>query len=164
MAYYLSIRQACKVVALSRNAYYHQPSEPEDEKEIENKLTTLAEKHHRWGFWKLFRRFRKQHKDLLINHKRLYRIYCKLKLNLPRTGKRRLPGRIKQPLTLPQMANWYGHLTILGQSDFMSDALIDGRRFALLMDLLPVSIGSGLMTLIGKVGVSRWIFLFLPCV
>ena len=49
MTHRLSIRQACRVVGLSRNAYYHQKSEPEDEKDIETKLTALAEKHPRWG-------------------------------------------------------------------------------------------------------------------
>jgi putative transposase len=83
-------------------------SEPLDEKQIEDELTTLAQKHHRWGFWKLFHRFRKQHKELVVNHKRLYRIYCKLKLNLRRKGKKRLPERIKQPLTVPQTANMVG--------------------------------------------------------
>jgi putative transposase len=123
MVHHLSIRQACKVVGLSRNAYYHQRSEPVDEKDIEDKLTALAGKHHRWGFWKLFHRFRKQHEELSVNHKRLYRIYCKLKLNLGRKSKKRLPERIKQPLTVPQTAN------VVWSMDFMSDALIDGRRF-----------------------------------
>jgi putative transposase len=123
MAHRLSIRQACRVVALSRNAYYHQRSEPADEKDIEDTLTALAEKHHRWGFWKLFHRFRKQHEELSVNHKRLYRIYCKLKLNLRRKGKKRLPEGIKQSLTVPQTAN------VVWSMDFMSDALIDGRRF-----------------------------------
>jgi putative transposase len=123
MAHRLSIRHACRVVGVSRNAYYYQKSEPADEKKIEDKLTALAEKHHRWGFWKLFHRFRKQHIDLHVNHKRLYRIYCKLRLNLPRKGKKRLPERIKQPLTVPQIAN------LVWSMDFMSDALIDGRRF-----------------------------------
>jgi putative transposase len=123
MAQRLSIRQACRVVGLSRNAYYYQISEPADEKEIENKLTALAEKHHRWGFWKLFHRFRKQYTDLRVNHKRLYRIYGKLRLNLRRKGKKQLPERIKQPLTVPQTAN------IVWSIDFMSDALTDGRRF-----------------------------------
>jgi hypothetical protein len=39
MAHHLNIRQACRIVGLPRNAYYHQKSEPEDEKEIEDKLT-----------------------------------------------------------------------------------------------------------------------------
>jgi putative transposase len=42
---------------------------------------------------------------------------------LRRKGKRRLPERIKQPLTVPQTAN------LVWSMDFMSDALIDGIRF-----------------------------------
>jgi putative transposase len=53
----------------------------------------------------------------------LRRVYCELRLNLPRRGKKRLPARIKQPLLAADQPN-------LGWScDFMSDALWSGRRF-----------------------------------
>ncbi|WP_131326381.1 DDE-type integrase/transposase/recombinase [Comamonas thiooxydans] len=53
----------------------------------------------------------------------LWRVYCQLKLNLPRRGKKRLPQRIKQPLEAAHKPN-------LGWNcDFMSDALWSARRF-----------------------------------
>jgi len=53
----------------------------------------------------------------------LWRVYCELRLNLPRRGKKRLPSRIKQPLVAAGQPNqgW--------SCDFMSDALRSGRRF-----------------------------------
>ncbi|END3079175.1 IS3 family transposase, partial [Salmonella enterica] len=62
---------------------------------------------------------------LAWNKKRVYRIYCRLKLNLRRKGKKRLPNRNPQPLAVPINMNpcW--------SVDFMSDALMDGRRFRL---------------------------------
>jgi putative transposase len=50
-------------------------------------------------------------------------VYCSLKLNKRRKGKRRLPTRNPTPLAVPETMNecWSG--------DFMSDALWDGRRF-----------------------------------
>lgn len=53
----------------------------------------------------------------------LWRVYCELRLNLPRRGKKRLPARIKQPLEVASQPNqgW--------SCDFMSDALWSGRRF-----------------------------------
>lgn len=53
----------------------------------------------------------------------LWRVYCQLKLNLPRRGKKRLPQRIRQPLDAAHKPNpdW--------SCDFMSDALWSGRRF-----------------------------------
>jgi putative transposase len=46
-----------------------------------------------------------------------------LQLNLPRKKKKRLPDRIKQPLTVPAKANQ------MGSMDFMMDVLTDGRCF-----------------------------------
>lgn len=53
----------------------------------------------------------------------LRRVYCQLRLNLPRRGKKRLPERIKQPFQAASQPNkgW--------SCDFMSDALWSGRRF-----------------------------------
>lgn len=60
------------------------------------------------------------------NHKKIYRVYTMLKLNIRRRTKRRIPQRIKQPLVVPQGLNkaW--------SMDFMTDSLVDGRRFRLL--------------------------------
>ncbi len=44
-------------------------------------------------------------------------------LNIKRRPKKRLPARVKAPLTLPITQN------IVWSMDFMSDSLIDGRRF-----------------------------------
>lgn len=53
----------------------------------------------------------------------LWRVYCELRLNLPRRGKKRLPARIKRPLHAAGQPNqgW--------SCDFMADALWSGRRF-----------------------------------
>jgi len=53
----------------------------------------------------------------------VHRIYCELKLNLRRKGKKRLPSRNPDPLSVPEAINqcW--------SADFMSDALWCGCRF-----------------------------------
>lgn len=57
------------------------------------------------------------------NHKRVWRVYCAMKLNLPRRKKRRLPARERQTMSVPARPNAVWAL------DFMSDALYGGRRF-----------------------------------
>lgn len=84
-------------------------------------LQAVVERHSRWGFWKCFRRLRLDGHGW--NHKRVWRVYCQLKLNLPRRTKKRLPRRERHPLETPVQAN------ILWSMDFMADALYGGRRF-----------------------------------
>jgi putative transposase len=74
-----------------------------------------------WGFWKTFKSLRR--KGHRWNHKRVYRVYCELRLNQKRRAKKRFPKRVKQPLLVPQLPNqtW--------SADFMSDTLYTGKRF-----------------------------------
>ena len=85
-------------------------------------LQALVERHWSWGFWKYHRRLRKN--GVLVNHKRLWRRYRALGLQLgKRRKKHRLPDRLKQPLPVPAGPNGCWSL------DFASDALTDGRCF-----------------------------------
>lgn len=51
------------------------------------------------------------------------RVYCAMKMNLPRRGKRRLPDRVQTPLAIPLAAN---HTWSAG---FRADTLWSGQRF-----------------------------------
>lgn len=67
----------------------------------------------------------------------LKRVYCEMKLNLPRRVKRGLPKRERQPLLVPAQPNesW--------AMDFVSDALYRGRRFRTL-NVLDEGVREGL--------------------
>ena len=84
-------------------------------------LNEIVARKPRWGFWKLHDRLRLEGRA--INHKRLHRVYCAMKLNLPRRTKRRLPTRLRQPLAAPHRLNEIWAL------DFMADALYGWRPF-----------------------------------
>jgi putative transposase len=118
-----SISQACKIVQLSRSSYQYK-HKPKDDSEIQDALTAVVSKHPAIGFWQSYYRFRNKGKSW--NHKRVRRVYRQMKLNIRRRAKKRLPERVKQPLTIPAAANHTWSI------DFMSDALTDGRKFRLL--------------------------------
>jgi putative transposase len=123
--HHLSVQRACRVVRLSRAAYYRPPvSRVRADAAVIAAVTSVIADHGRWGFWKCFHRLRLQgHR---WNHKRVHRVYCALRLNLPRRTRRRVPQRLRQPLTAPPVLNQTWAL------DFMSDTLYEGRRFRIL--------------------------------
>ncbi|MDN2620905.1 IS3 family transposase [Klebsiella quasipneumoniae] len=116
----MSLRQACRILSLSRTVFRYQPDTQRDEPVI-MALTVAAEHYPRYGFKKLFQVLRRQGKSW--NHKRVHRIYCLLKLNFRRKGKQRLPVRNPAPLATPEAMNQSWSI------DFMHDALVCGRRF-----------------------------------
>lgn len=119
----LSSRQACKVLNLPRSTYQYKPK-IKDDGELIDQLKAMVDKHPAIGFWQSFYRLRR--KGFAWNHKRVYRVYTSLKLNIRRRYRRRLPARVKQELFKPTAINQVWSI------DFMNDSLWDGRRFRLL--------------------------------
>ena len=119
----LSVRQACVALNLNRSTLYYQPKAHNDQ-DVIDVLNHFAQKHPRNGFRKLFLRIRNAGYEW--NHKRVYRIYRQLGLNIRRKTKKRLPQRTKTPLQALEAIN---HIWSM---DFMSDTLWSGRRYRLL--------------------------------
>ena len=116
----MSIRQACLLFSISISVFYYRPK-PSEDPFIERELRGMAECHNRWGFWMMYYRLRKL--GYSWNHKRVYRVYTAMKLNLRRKHKKRVPSRIKEPLIQPLYPNMNWSM------DFMHDGLINGRKF-----------------------------------
>ena len=113
------VSRACKLLSLTRSQFYYRSKK--DDKDVIEALQELAFKHPSYGFRKLFAYLRRSGKSW--NHKRVYRVYKLLKLNRKRRGKRRLPARVKQPLTQQSLINQSWSM------DFMSDSMVGNRKF-----------------------------------
>lgn len=107
---------------LSRAAHYKPPvAAAQRDGAVISALQGVVEGNTRWGFWKCYDRLRLD--GHWWNHKRVHRVYCSLRLNLPRRTRRRVPKRLKQALVAPAGLNETWAI------DFMHDRLYDGRCF-----------------------------------
>lgn len=118
----VSVSVACKTFGISETCYRYQPVLSDENQVIADWLLRLTSAHKRWGFGLCFLYLRNV-KGFSWNHKRVYRIYRELELNLrikPRKRiKRDYPGELDVPIAPNQM--W--------SMDFMGDQLNDGRSF-----------------------------------
>ena len=132
----LPVQRACRAVGLGRATYYRPLMDwARRDAPVIAALTTLVAAKSRWGFWKCWGRLRLDGHPW--NHKRLWRVYCQLRLNLPRRTKKRLPARLRQPLDV------IPHPNAVWAVDFMSDTLYGGRRFRTL-NVLDEGVREGL--------------------
>lgn len=142
--YRLSVGRACRIAGCSRTVWYRPARDrAAQDAPVIAALTELVAAHHRWGFWLCFDRLRTV--GYRWNWKRVYRVYCALRFNLPRRGKKRVPPRDRVPLEAPPVLNRTWAI------DFMGDTLYDGRRYRLLTVLdegnregLAIEIGTSL--------------------
>jgi len=116
-----SQRHACALFSLNRTTARQQSTAVDSKQEIIELLLSLAENHKRWGFGLMFKWLRRH--GYTWNHKRVYKIYCELRLNLRIKPQKRLPTRNPVALHQPAKANLFWSM------DFMSDALACGKKF-----------------------------------
>ena len=116
----VSIRIACEALEISETCFRYRPQLSDENAEIAEWLLRLTQTYKRWGFGLCFAYLRNV-KGFCWNHKRVYRIYRELELNLRIKPKRRIrrdrPDELSEPVAINQV--W--------SIDFMSDCLTDGR-------------------------------------
>lgn len=120
----ISIRHACATFDVSETCYRYAPKRSGENVVIADWLVRLTHNQRNWGFGLCFLHLRNV-KGFGWNHKRVYRIYRELELNLRIKPSRRLTREKPQPLAVPEAINqgW--------SMDFMHDQLSDGRSFRL---------------------------------
>ena len=121
----ISIELACATFPISESCYRYAPKLVDENKEISDWLMNLTSTYRNWGFGMCFLYLRNV-KGFKWNHKRVYRIYRELELNLRIKPRKRLvrekPEALKVPLAINE--TW--------SMDFMHDGLSDGRSYRLL--------------------------------
>ena len=118
----VSIKLACSIFSISESCYRYASLNKSENELIAHKLIALCEEKKRWGFGLCFDYFRNV-KGYPWNHKRVYRIYRELELNLRIKPRRRLKRDKPDALSEPTASNQMWSI------DFMSDSLENGKSF-----------------------------------
>jgi putative transposase len=120
----ISIRFACAVFQISETCYRYKRKLSAENIRIADWLIRLTDNQRNWGFGLCFL-FLRNVKGFGWNHKRVYRIYRELELNLRIKPKKRLKREKPEPLAVPAKLNQTWSM------DFMHDQLADGRCYRL---------------------------------
>jgi putative transposase len=119
----VSQRRACEVIGADRSTVRYRVVRP-DNAVIRSRLRELASVRRRFGYRRLLLMLRGE--GVLINHKKLRRLYAEERLQVRKRGGRKSALGTRAPMTLPQGPNQRWSL------DFVSDSLTDSRRFRIL--------------------------------
>ena len=123
--YGVSIRSACQAFQISQACYRYVAQRNNEDEQIARWLMRLTDNNRNWGFGLCFLHLRNV-RGFVWNHKRVYRIYRELELNLRIKPRKRLVRERPEPLTVPE------HCNEVWSMDFMHDQLEDGRTIRLL--------------------------------
>ena len=120
----IPVSQACRIFEVSEVCYRYQRKLSDENAQIADWLIRLTQNQRNWGFGLCFL-FLRNVKGFHWNHKRVYRIYRELELNLRIKPKKRIVREKPEPLAVPESINQVWSM------DFMHDQLEDGRSFRL---------------------------------
>ena len=123
VAYEVSERRACSALGADRASIRYRSIRSGDAA-IRARLRELATVRRRFGYRRLHILLRRE--GVVMNHKKLRRLYREERLQVRRRGGRKRALGTRAPMALPQGPNQRWSL------DFLSDAFADGRRFRIL--------------------------------
>lgn len=114
----LSERRALRVIGMSASAYRYQPA-PDRNMTLRGQIVGLAQRHRRYGSGMIYLKLRQS--GLMVNHKRVERLYAQEKLQVRRRKRKKVPVSDRQPLGRPSAANRVWSM------DFVFDRTAEGR-------------------------------------
>lgn len=119
--YRVSERRACRLVLIGRSSYQYRATR-DGQVLLRMRINEIARVRVRYGYQRIYVVLRRE--GWLVNHKRVYRIYCEEGLNLrAKRPKRRVSAahRVRRPPASGPNESW--------SMDFVTDSLFNGRRF-----------------------------------
>lgn len=87
----LSERRALHVIGMSASSYRYQPA-PDRDQELRERIVALAQRYRRYGSAMIYLKLRQA--GLLVNHKRVERLYAAAKLQVKRRKRKRYRQQI----------------------------------------------------------------------
>jgi putative transposase len=123
VGFQVSERRACRLVGVARSSYRYR-SVAADQTPLRLRLRDLAATRVRYGYRRLH--ILLQREGWRVNHKRVYRLYREegLGIRVKRRKKLASAPRVLPPPATQPLERW--------SLDFLSDSLVDGRRFRVL--------------------------------
>ena len=112
-------RRACGLVGMDPRVYRYRSTRPDDGA-IRQRLRELAAERRRFGYRRLHLLLLRE--GMVLNRKKLYRLYKEEKLTVRRRSGRKRALGTRAPMTIPQGVNQRWSV------DFASDTLSDSRR------------------------------------
>jgi transposase InsO family protein len=114
----LSERRSLAVAGMSASAYRY-ATRPDRNMELRQRIQALAQRHKRYGVGMIHLKLRQA--GLLVNYKRVERLYQEAKLQVRRRKRKKVPVAERQPLARPKAANEVWSM------DFVFDRTAEGR-------------------------------------
>jgi putative transposase len=114
----LSERRSLAAAGMSASAYRY-ATRPDHNVELRQRILVLAQRHKRYGVGMIHLKL--QQAGLLVNYKRVERLYQEAKLQVRRRKRKKVPMSERQPLVRPRTANEVWSM------DFVFDRTAEGR-------------------------------------
>lgn len=119
----ISQRRGCALLSIGRSSFYYKGHRADDT-ELIQQLAAIAGKYKRYGSPRAHALLRRE--GIIVNHKRVERIWKEQGLSLPKRKKRK---RCKKKQNIATLAEYPNHVWTY---DFVHDTTHDGRKLKLL--------------------------------
>ena len=115
----ISERRACELIKVARPTIRYKSVTKED-KSLKARIVEIALNHKSFGYRRIAVLLKRE--GLVVNHKKVYRLYVKEGLNLKKRVKKKYINRYKESLGISNRPNQRWAM------DFMSDSLAFGKE------------------------------------